>query len=82
VLVVEEGEDGEDFVQAILLQDREDEPGFSIIEFADAKKLGKASGLNETDESMWGFPSALRRATVWDAHRDQDRSHDIGQEAA
>lgn len=41
MLVAEAWEDDQDFVQAVLLHDY-DGPGFTIVEFAEAKQLGKA----------------------------------------
>jgi hypothetical protein len=41
MLVAEAWDDGEDFVQAVMLDDHR-KPGFTIIEFEDAVQIGKA----------------------------------------
>ena len=56
MLVAESWEDDNDFVQAVVLNDY-DEPGFTIVEFADAKQLGKARV--RVDERERGDASAL-----------------------
>lgn len=40
------------------------------------------SGINETDESVLGFPLMRGRAMILDAHRYQDRCIALGQGSA